>query len=71
MVRDRAWRALARLEARELVPYAERSIREEPVWWVRRAAVRAAASVAGTEALDLLRRTDPAGAGLGDEGQGA
>jgi HEAT repeat protein len=57
MVRDRAWRALARLEARELLPHAERAIREEPVWWVRRAAVRAAASVAGTEALDLLLRT--------------
>jgi len=56
-VRDRAWRALARLGARELFPYAERAIREEPVWWVRRAAVRAAASVAGAEALDLLLRT--------------
>src|SRR5690242_3352409 len=47
-VRDRAWRALARLGARELLPFAGRAIREEPVWWVRRAAVRAAASVAGT-----------------------
>jgi len=56
-VRDRAWRALARLGARELVPQAERAVREEPVWWVRRAAVRAAASVAGSEALDLLLRT--------------
>jgi HEAT repeat protein len=56
-VRDRAWRALARLGARELLPHAERAVREEPVWWVRRAAVRAAASVAGTEALELLLRT--------------
>ncbi|MFL5344774.1 MAG: aldo/keto reductase [Hyalangium sp.] len=56
-VRDRAWRALARLGAREVVPAAARAIREEPVWWVRRAAVRAAASVAGAGALDLLIRT--------------
>jgi HEAT repeat protein len=56
-VRDRAWRALARLGARELLPWAERAIREEPVWWVRRAAVRAAASVAGSGAMELLLRT--------------
>ncbi len=56
-VRDRAWRALARLGAREVLPAAARAIREEPVWWVRRAAVRAAASVAGPGALELLLRT--------------
>ncbi|WP_224248703.1 aldo/keto reductase [Hyalangium gracile] len=56
-VRDRAWRALARLGAREVLREAERAIREEPVWWVRRAAVRAVASVAGAEALPLLLRT--------------
>lgn len=55
-VRDRAWRALARLGSRELLRPAQRAIREEPVWWVRRAAVRAAASVAGAEALELLLR---------------
>ncbi|WP_224362085.1 HEAT repeat domain-containing protein [Hyalangium versicolor] len=55
-VRDRAWRALARLGARELLPAAERAVHEEPVWWVRRAAVRAAASVVGAEALALLLR---------------
>jgi aryl-alcohol dehydrogenase-like predicted oxidoreductase len=55
-VRDRAWRALARLGARELLPYADRAVREEPVWWVRRAAIRAAASVAGSGALELLLR---------------
>ncbi|MDY7230844.1 aldo/keto reductase [Hyalangium rubrum] len=56
-VRDRAWRALARLGARELVPHTDQASREEPVWWVRRAAVRAAASVAGSGALELLLRT--------------
>ncbi|HEX8703139.1 MAG TPA: HEAT repeat domain-containing protein, partial [Myxococcaceae bacterium] len=55
-VRDRAWRALARLGARELLSPAERAIREEPVWWVRRAAIRASASVAGSGALELLLR---------------
>jgi HEAT repeat protein len=55
-VRDRAWRALARMSARELLPHAERAIREEPVWWVRRAAIRASASVAGSGALELLLR---------------
>lgn len=57
MVRDRVWRALARIGARELLPQAERAVREEPVWWVRRAAVRAAASVAGSGALELLIQT--------------
>jgi HEAT repeat protein len=56
-VRDRAWRALARMGARELLPPADRAIREEPVWWVRRAAIRAAASVAGSGALELLLKT--------------
>jgi aryl-alcohol dehydrogenase-like predicted oxidoreductase len=55
-VRDRAWRALARLGAGELLPQVDRAIREEPVWWVRRAAIRAAASVAGSGALELLLR---------------
>ncbi|XXF79928.1 aldo/keto reductase [Myxococcaceae bacterium GXIMD 01537] len=56
-VRDRAWRALARLGARELLIPAARALREEAVWWVRRAAVRAAASVAGAGALELLLET--------------
>ncbi len=53
-VRDRAYRALARLEARELLPHAARAVRHEPIWWVRRSAVRAAAAVAGKDALALL-----------------
>ncbi|MCY1080192.1 aldo/keto reductase [Archangium lansingense] len=53
-VRDRAWRALARLGAEALLARVPRAIREEPVWWVRRAAIRAAASVAGSGALELL-----------------
>ncbi|MCY1017027.1 HEAT repeat domain-containing protein [Pyxidicoccus sp. MSG2] len=54
LVRDRAWRALARLGAQALLPHAVRAVREEPVWWVRRAVVRASASVAGSGALDVL-----------------
>jgi HEAT repeat protein len=53
-VRDRAFRALARMESPALLPHAARATREEPVWWVRRAAVRAAASVGGSAALDVL-----------------
>lgn len=55
-VRDRAWRAMARMGGRELLPPAERAVREEPVWWVRRAAIRASASAAGSGALELLLR---------------
>ncbi|WP_342375253.1 HEAT repeat domain-containing protein [Myxococcus stipitatus] len=54
LVRDRAWRALARLGAEALVPRASRAVREEPAWWVRRAAVRAAASVVGVGAVEVL-----------------
>ncbi|NPC83071.1 hypothetical protein HPC49_33230, partial [Pyxidicoccus fallax] len=54
LVRDRVWRALARLGAQALLPAALRAVREEPVWWVRRAVVRASASVAGSGALDVL-----------------
>jgi hypothetical protein len=54
LVRDRAWRALARLGAQALLPQAVRAVRDEPVWWVRRAVVRASASVAGSGALDVL-----------------
>lgn len=53
-VRDRAIRALARIGAEELLPHAQRAVREEPVWWVRRAAVRGAASVGGAGALGIL-----------------
>ncbi|MDC3980016.1 aldo/keto reductase [Polyangium jinanense] len=53
-VRDRAYRALARLESRDVLPYAGRAIRKEPVWWVRRSAVRAAAAAGGKDALSLL-----------------
>ncbi|QSQ20381.1 HEAT repeat domain-containing protein [Pyxidicoccus parkwayensis] len=54
LVRDRAWRALARLGAQALLRHAVRAVREEPVWWVRRAVVRASASVAGSGAMDVL-----------------
>ncbi|WP_164008489.1 aldo/keto reductase [Pyxidicoccus trucidator] len=54
LVRDRAWRSLARLGAQALLVPALRAVREEPVWWVRRAVVRASASVAGSGALDVL-----------------
>ncbi|MCP3135877.1 HEAT repeat domain-containing protein [Pyxidicoccus xibeiensis] len=54
LVRDRAWRALARLGAKALLSQAVRAVREEPVWWVRRAVVRASASVAGAGALEVL-----------------
>ncbi|OJT22922.1 hypothetical protein BO221_18655 [Archangium sp. Cb G35] len=53
-VRDRVWRALARLGAEVLLTRVPRALHEEPVWWVRRAAIRAAASVAGPGALELL-----------------
>lgn len=53
-VRDRVWRALARMGAEALLPHAARALREEPVWWVRRASIRASASVAGSGALELL-----------------
>ncbi|UQA54564.1 aldo/keto reductase [Polyangium aurulentum] len=52
-VRDRAIRALARIGAEEILPHARRAVREEAVWWVRRAAVRAAASVGGVDALEI------------------
>ncbi|HVK65589.1 MAG TPA: aldo/keto reductase [Polyangium sp.] len=53
-VRDRAYRALARLESPDVLPHAARAIRKEPVWWVRRSAVRAAAAAGGKDALPLL-----------------
>ncbi|NTX09537.1 HEAT repeat domain-containing protein [Myxococcus sp. CA056] len=54
MVRNRTWRALARLGAEALLPHAARAVRQESVWWVRRAMVRASASVAGTGAVGVL-----------------
>ncbi|GEN05631.1 Predicted oxidoreductase [Myxococcus fulvus] len=54
MVRDRAWRALARLGVKDLLASATKAVRQEPVWWVRRAAVRASASVAGADAVAVL-----------------
>ncbi|QSQ14101.1 aldo/keto reductase [Myxococcus landrumensis] len=54
LVRDRVWRALARLGAEALMPRASRAVREEPAWWVRRAAVRAVASVVGEGAVEVL-----------------
>ncbi|MFY2562516.1 aldo/keto reductase [Corallococcus terminator] len=54
LVRDRAWRALARLGVAALLPHAEQAVRRESVWWVRRAMVRASASVAGSGAVGVL-----------------
>lgn len=53
-VRDQAFRALGKIDAREVFPVAWEAARSEPVWWVRRSAVRAAAVTCGSVALPLL-----------------
>lgn len=53
-VRDHAWRALGRIGAKDIGPLATRAVRDEPVWWVRRSAIRAAASALRNDALPLL-----------------
>ncbi|MDI1450186.1 aldo/keto reductase [Polyangium sp. 6x1] len=53
-LRDLAERPLGALESRDVLPHAARAIRKEPVWWVRRSAVRAVAAAGGKEALPLL-----------------
>ena len=53
-VRDHALRALGRLGAPEIVPIAKELVRYEPVWWVRRAAIRATAAAAGKNAVAVL-----------------
>lgn len=53
-VRDQAFRALGRLGAKSVATIATESVRHEPVWWVRRSAIRAAAATLGTDALPLL-----------------
>ncbi|TKC94614.1 aldo/keto reductase, partial [Polyangium fumosum] len=53
-LRDLAERPLGALESRDVLPHAARAIRKEPVWWVRRSAVRAAAAAGGKDALPLL-----------------
>ena len=53
-VRDQAFRALGKLDAREVFPIAWEAARSESVWWVRRSAIRAAAATCGADALPLL-----------------
>lgn len=53
-VREASWLALTRLEVHEALPVAARAIREEETWWVRRAAIRAAARLGRDEAIPLL-----------------
>lgn len=53
-VRDQAFRALGRLGAKDIGPIAIDSVRLEPVWWVRRSAIRATAAALGKDALSLL-----------------
>lgn len=53
-VRDQAWKALGRLGTKDLLPIAAHAVRDEPVWWVRRSAIRATAAALGKDALSLL-----------------
>lgn len=53
-VRDHALRALGRLGAPEVLTIAKEAVRYEPVWWVRRAAIRAAAAASRKDALAVL-----------------
>ncbi len=53
-VRDQALRALGRLGAKDLSSLAADAIRHEPVWWVRRTAIRAAATALKKDALSPL-----------------
>jgi len=53
-VRDHALRALGKMHANDIGPIATEAVRHEPVWWVRRSAIRAAAAALGTDALSLL-----------------
>jgi HEAT repeat protein len=56
-VRDQALRALGRLGAKDIKPIAVEAVHHEAVWWVRRSAIRAAASALGKDALPLLIET--------------
>lgn len=53
-VRHAVWNALARFGAAAVLEAAERALGEEEVWWVRRAAVRAAVAARGEGGLGLL-----------------
>lgn len=55
-VRDAAWRSLAALGDPEAAALARRAALEEPVWWVRRTAVRALAALDQHRAIDTLVR---------------
>ncbi len=54
-VRMAACRALAKLRFVEALPTLRRLAVEEPIWWVRRAAVLAVARLARRDAIPLLR----------------
>lgn len=54
-VRMAACRALAKLVVRDALPVLRRLALEEPIWWVRRAAVLAAARIDHQRAIPLLR----------------
>jgi len=56
-VRDQAFRALGRLGAKDIATIAVDAVRLEPVWWVRRSAIRATAAALGKEAVSLLIET--------------
>lgn len=53
-VRDQALRALGKLGAKDVASIARDAVRYEPVWWVRRSAIRATASALNTDAVPLL-----------------
>lgn len=53
-VRDQALRALGKLGAKDVVVIARDAVRHEPIWWVRRSAIRATAAALGKDAVSLL-----------------
>lgn len=56
-VRDQAFRALGKLGAKDVFALAKESVRREPIWWVRRSAIRATAAALGKDAVPLLIET--------------
>jgi len=53
-VRDQALRALGKLGAKDVAVIARDAVRYEPVWWVRRSAIRATAAALHKDAVPLL-----------------
>lgn len=53
-VRDQAFRALGKLGAKDVITIARDAVRFEPIWWVRRSAIRATAAALGNAAVPLL-----------------